>query len=640
MDSTSNINKWKPVVIGVSFLLTWFLASFFNGRFTWGFDYMQYYPLWFRLSWILVGASVFLSLGLWAQRFPKIEGRSAFRKPWGWLLLLAVMGGLFFLLRQAIPLLGDGFLRVQEISGGRIFSLTEPLTTMIHGLLFKILSGNLADSSAATRAYVGISILSGLAMIWLYHRISARWFENSYWLVTALLLGLGFNQIFFGYVESYAPFMLAILAFAWLGARSLEDEGRALFLVLLFGLIGALHAKGIFLLPALVYLLAAQWPEVRRKLWWHVPLSAILPLAVVLAGKWLSPDIHWESSLGEIPKNPLLPLWDGMWGYGILSPGHWLDVLNEYLLIIPGIIFLFSALPIEQTRIKPDRATIFLSILAICGLAFILVTDPKLGAARDWDLFAWVGIPAAVLGLHFLRQHSRPHQLLLIGGILSLWLTIPWIYLNSRADISLDRYCRILEQDCRSASYGYEALAIYYRQENMNDRAEWAYRQAAEKAPDNPRMLYNYASILARNGKPSPAAEFYGRALVLDPSPSEGWNNYGGALLDLGQYSKARVALERAVSADVSNFDAWYNLGIVCSILQDWQKADTAFSRAARSKRVDIGLAVCWGEVQLQLGQYRKAAANFELAIRSGIRDSAVIDGYNRAAAAVERMGK
>jgi len=638
LDSMTNTIKGKPIIIGFLFLLAWFGASFFNGRFTWGFDHLQYYPLWFRLGWILVGAAVFLFLSLGAPRLPKTEGRFAVRKPWGLVLLLAVMGGLFFLLRQAIPLLGDGFLRVREISGGRIISLTEPLTTMLHGLLFRVLSGKV--TADATRAYVMISILSGLAMVWLYRRISTRWFGNSPWLAMALLLGLGFNQIFFGYVESYAPFMLAVLAFAWLGARSLEDEAGPLPLVLLFGLIVALHAKGIFLLPALVYVLAAKWAEVRRKLWWVVPLSAALPLAVVLAGKWLSPDIHWETSLGEIPKDPLLPLWDGMWGYGIFSPGHWMDILNEYLLTIPAIIFLFSALPIERARIKPDRATIFLSLLAISGLAFIVITDPKLGAARDWDLFAWVGIPAVVLGLHLLKQNQINKKILMAGGFLSLWLFLPWVLLNASHSMSVNRYLKILHQDCRSSAYGYENLAIYYRQGNMNDRAEWAYRQAAEKAPHNPRMLNNYADILARNGRIFQAAEFYQRALGLDPSLSEGWNNYGGALLNLGQYSKARGALERAVSVDVSNADAWYNLGIACSILQDWPRADESFSKAFINGYSDVWLAAYWGQVQLRLGQYEKAAQNLGMAIKSGIKDSAVTDGYHRAVSAVERMKK
>ncbi|MBU1357097.1 MAG: tetratricopeptide repeat protein [Candidatus Edwardsbacteria bacterium] len=636
MDNKSYTNKWKPIIIGVLFLLIWFGASFFNGRFTWGFDYLQYYPLWFRLGWVLAGMSALLSLGFWVPGLLIINDRFENRKLWNLVLLVAVMGGLFWLLRQAIPLLGDGFLRVREITGGRIFSLTEPLTTMVHGLLFNILSGNVSDAPAATRAYVVISILSGLAMVWLYHRISTRWFENSYWLATALLLGLGFNQIFFGYVESYAPFMLAVLAFAWLGARSLEDEGGALPLVLLFGLIVALHAKGIFLLPALVYLLAAKWPEVRQRLWWVVPLSAALPLAVVLAGRWLSPDIHWEASLGEIPKNPLLPLWDGMRGYGILSPGHWMDILNQYLLTIPGIIFLFSALLIERARVKLDRTIIFLSLLAISGLAFIVITDPKLGAARDWDLFAWVGIPAAVLGLHLMKQKENNKKILMVGGFLSLWLLLPWVLLNASLDLSIERYLKILGQDEKSSAYGYENLAIYYRQAKLKDKAEWAYKQAVENAPHNPRMLYNYGTILVQNSRPTEGAEYFKRALVLNPNVYFYWNDYGSVMLRLGQYPLAREALERSVRLNDSSPDAWYNLGIACSIQQEWARADTAFLRAAANGFSGDWIYAYWGEVQLNLGQYPSAVKNLKQAIDAGITDSLTIDSYHKARAGME----
>ncbi len=638
MENKSYANKGKPIIIGFLFLLAWFAVSFFNGRFTWGFDHLQYYPLWFRLGWILVGVSVFLFLSLGAPRLPKTEGRFAVRKPWGLVLLLAVMGGLFFLLRQAIPLLGDGFLRVREISGGRIISLTEPLTTMLHGLLFRILSGKV--TADATRAYVMISILSGLAVVWLYRRISTRWFGNSPWLAMALLLGLGFNQIFFGYVESYAPFILAVLAFAWLGARSLEDEAGPLPLVLLFGLIVALHAKGIFLLPALVYVLAAKWAEVRRKLWWVVPLSAALPLAVVLAGKWLSPDIHWETSLGEIPQKPLLPLWDGMWGYGIFSPGHWMDILNEYLLTIPAIIFLFSALPIERARIKPDRATIFLSLLAISGLAFIVITDPKLGAARDWDLFAWAGIPAALWALHRLRHDPGRGRLLALGGFLSLWLAIPWLFLNSSPDLSVKRYLNLLEQDKKSSAYGYENLAIYYRTSGLYDKAEQVYKKAVENEPRHPRMLYNYGSALAWNGRHAEAVEFFVRALEIDSAGSDYWSNLGATFLKINQPEKAAGALEKAVQYNTANGNAWFNLGIAYAILENWPKADESFSNAFINGCGDLWLAAYWGEVQLRLGQYEKAAQNLGMAIKSGIKDSAVTDGYHRAVSAVERMKK
>jgi Tfp pilus assembly protein PilF len=640
LDSKTNITKWKPIIIAGLFLLSWFTASFFNGRFTWGFDCLQYYPLWFRLIWFMVGAVALLSFGLRVPGPLKINDGVTVRKPWNLVLLLAVIGGLFWLLRQAIPLLGDGFLRVREISGGRIISLTEPLTTMVHGLLFKILSENVADAPAATRAYVVISILSGLAMVWLYHRISIRWFENNYWLASALLLGLGFNQIFFGYVESYAPFMLAVLAFAWLGARSLEDEGRALPLVLLFGLIAALHAKGIFLLPALVYLLAAKWPEVRRKLWWAVPLSAALPLAVALAGKWLSPDIHWEASLGEIPEDPLLPLWDGMWGYGVLSPGHWMDILNQYLLIIPGIIFLFSALLIERAGIKPDRATIFLSILAISGLAFMVITDPKLGAARDWDLFAWAGIPAAVLGLHLLKQNQINKKILMAGGFLSIWLFLPWVLLNASPGLSVERYLGLLGQDKKSSAYGYENLAIYYRTTGLYDKAEQVYKKAVESEPRHPRMLYNYGSALAWNGRHAEAVEFFVRALEIDSARSDYWSNLGATFLKINQPEKAAGALEKAVQCNTANGSAWFNLGIAYAILENWPRADESFSKAFINGCGDLWLAAYWGEVQLHLGQYEKAARNLGMAIKSGINDSAVIDGYNRAAAAIKRMEK
>ncbi len=640
MDNKTNIAKGNPIIIGFLFLLVWFAASFFNGRFTWGFDSLQYHPLWFRLAWFMAGAAALLSFGLWIPGILKINDRFAVRKPWGLVLLIAVMGGLFLMLRQAIPLLGDGFLRVREITGGRIFSLTEPLTTMIHGAVYKTVSGSSVDLPAARWIYASVSIASGLTVVWLYHKIVTCWAGQNHRPAMALMLGLGLNQIFFGYVESYAPFMLAVLAFSWLAVLSFDEKKYIIPAVLLFSVAASLHAKGVFLLPALSYLLIINRPDIKGK-YPALIFSLITVPALALIIAWVfSPPSHWAISLKEIPQNPLLPLWRGMWGYGILSPGHWLDVLNQYLLTIPGIIFIFLALLAGRIRGRPDRAVIFLSILAVSGLAFILVTDPKLGAARDWDLFAWAGIPAAMLGLLLLKQNQINKKILMIGGFLSLWLFLPWVLLNASPTLSVNRYLELLNRDRRSAAYGYESLAIHYRSIKQDDKVEWVYKKAVESEPNSPRMLYNYGSILARNGKTAQAAEFYGRALEMDPSMAEGWNNYGSELLKLGQYQKAREAAERSVFIDESNSDAWYNLGIICSILQDWAKADTAFSRASEGRRNNVWLAAYWGEVQLHLGQYRNAAANLETAIRFGVKDSITIDGYNRAAAAVERMGK
>jgi len=629
LENRTDANTWKPVIIAVPFLLVWSLASFFNGRYTWGFDYLQYFPLWFRLVWVVTGSAALVYAGTNASRVNEIFARFAVSKAWQTALLLVVIGLIFFRLRQAIPLLGDGFLRVKEISGGRIFSLTEPLTTMLHGLLYKALSGISHDTIPATWAYASISIAAGLLMVWLYHRVSIGWFQNLYWPSLLLLSGMGLNQIFFGYVESYGLMMAAVAAFIWFGIQCLEGEVRPMTLIMLFSLIVMLHLKGIFLLPALIFIVSAKWAEFKPRLFPAAALSATLALTVLIFGKIFSPAVHWQASLWEIPKQPFLPVWAGFWSYGILSPGHWIDIINQYLLTIPAVIFIGLS---QTKKILPrDKVGLFLLLLISGGLAFIVITDPKLGSARDWDLFAWTGIPVFFAVMYSLRKEPDRGRLLTMGAILSLWLSAPWLYLNARPDKSLGRFIRILQLDQRSSSYGYENLAIYFREAGLMEQAEWAYHNAVERAPDNPRILFNYATALSRSGRDGQAAEYYARALSIKPEVSYYWNDYGTALLRLGQYPKAREALERSASLNGTIPDVWYNLGIVYSIQGEWARADSSFSRASDYGFEGEWLPAYWGEAQLNIGQPDKALVNFQRAIEAGVKDSFLLESYRRA---------
>lgn len=627
-------SRLGPALLAGAFLLLWFASSFYGGRYSWGFDHLRYYPLWLRLAWLAGGLSGLAALCL--LQIPDNWLAAPRARLWpGILVLMAVL--CFYLFRQAVPLLGDGFLRVREISGGRLFSLTEPLTTMLHGLAYRLAVPGPSELDVAARCYRAISLASGAAAVWLYHLATVRWFPKNYLPALALLIGLGSNLVFFGYVESYGPLLAGVAAFAWLGTKTLEEGRGGVSAVLLLGLIVSLHAKGVFLLPALLYLLAARWPDLGRKMWWAVPLAAALPLAVVLAGKLVSPDVHWQASLGEIPRHPILSLWDGPWGYGLLSPGHWLDVVNQYLLMAPAGLFLLGGLIPFGRDIRADGPGRFLGLMAVGGLVFVFITDPKLGTARDWDLFAWAGLPAGLWALHLARRLPGPRALLMTGGFLSLWLMLPWVHLNFREDLSIQRYVRLLEDDQRSAAYGYEGLAIYYRQSKKADRAEWAYRRAVEQAGDNPRMLYNYGTIMVQNGRPDEAAEYFARAIRLSPEVFFYWNDYGSVLIRLGDYRRAQQALERAVGLNPDSPDAWYNLGIVHSAQGQWPAAEQAFARAIANHFPDSWVQVYRGEAQMNLGLYREAEKSFQRAIESGIRDSQVYELHRQAQSEIGR---
>ncbi|MDP2807309.1 MAG: hypothetical protein Q8O74_04125, partial [bacterium] len=297
-------------------------------------------------------------------------------------------------MRVNIPLLGDGILRSQEISAGRLLSFTEPLTTLIHGLLHRLLAVIGFQTNLAELAYRITSITAGLAALILYCRFAKKHNDGRiFWPLIIVLAGAGFNQIFYGYVESYGLFLAAVGWYLFLVREKISSPQPSFTPAILAGLAAALHGSGIFLFPSLVYYWtrrsyfssrAGRIRFVKEFLIFSAIPAAALAIGLLLVSR---PEI--VTSFSELPKKSLLPLWDGFWGYGILSPGHWLDILNQFSLTAPAALLLavFSAGRKKNFFQAPEAK--FLGLAMAGGIIFLIIVDPKLGAARDWDLLAW-----------------------------------------------------------------------------------------------------------------------------------------------------------------------------------------------------------------------------------------------------------
>ncbi len=144
-------------------------------------------------------------------------------------------------------------------------------------------------------------------------------------------------------------------------------------------------------------------------------------------------------------------------------------------------------------------------------------------------------------------------------------------------------------------------LALCSKAQGDDTAAEAAFAKAAERAPQDPDLLGNYARFLFRKGRAQEAIELYRRLLEFAPGNAEAWLNLGLALLDTGlvgeaisalqqaralrpghsptlqaigsahraagELDAAEQALSRAVSLDSRNGRAWVNLGVVRRLL-------------------------------------------------------------------------
>ncbi|MDO9392210.1 MAG: hypothetical protein Q7U71_10615 [bacterium] len=627
-----------PLILSGGLLVLWFVASFFPGRFTWGFDLLNYYSPAFRLAWFLSGMAMVSALHFIPEP-GSLKGRPP--KSANILLILLSAGlALYLLLRVKIPLLGDGILRSQEISAGRLFSLTEPLTTLIHGLLYRLLSAIGFQTNLAELAYRITSVTAGMVILTLYIYFSKKHSEGRiFWPLIIVLAGAGFNQIFYGYVESYGLFLAAVGWYLFLVREKIAETKPSFVPAILAGLAAALHGSGIFLFPSLVY----YWKKrsyfstkagLKRSALESLCFSAI-PAAALAIGLLLVSRPEMNTALSELPKSSLLPLWGGLWGYGILSPGHWLDLFNQFLLVSPAsLLLLLWARPVKGTIKGPAEK--ILGLAAAGGMLFIFIVDPKLGTARDWDLLAWPFMALLFLGIHRALARKLEWRNWSVVAVVSLWLFLPWVLVNASSERSLARYTGLLARDRRSSAYGYENLAIYYRDHHHPEKEEWAYRMAAGSDSLNPRHIYNYALSLSKNGKYRQSLPWFQRSLELDTRSAKRWNDYGAALINCQEPGPAIAALNQALEADPGNDQALYNLGVAYSMAGNWSAADSFFTLTRQTGYSDAWLFYYWGEVKLKLKQYPQAAEYLGAAIDAGIQDSILRIYYQQALAALK----
>lgn len=620
----------------------WFVAPYFSGRFTWGFDILKYHSPGFRLVWLLSGLLLLTAVNYipLPRKTEYLQARPAV------LLSLLLPAGviLFFLMRVRIPLLGDGILRSQEISAGRLFSFTEPLTTLIHGLLYRFLSVFNLQVSTAQLSYRILSAAGGAAALFLYYSYAKEQDDRqAFWPVFIILFGAGFNQIFYGYIESYALFLAALGWYLFLTRKKISDPGPSYVPALLAGTAVALHGSGIFLFPSLIYYWKSKsyfstkdgWKRLVPEL---LSFSAV-PAAALAAGLMLVSRPEINTSLSELPKRSLLPLWGGLWGYGILSPGHWLDIFNQLLLAAPVSILLFLGSRPGNGSVK-NPAGRFLCLAAAGGFLFLSIADPKLGTARDWDLLAWPVVALFFFLLHRALKEDIERRGRAVAAVVSLWLLGPWVMVNASAEKSLARYTDLLASDKRSAAYGYENLAIYYRDHRHSEQEEWAYRMAMESDSLNPRNIYNYALSLSKNGRYRRSLAYFQRSLQLEAQSAKRWNDYGAALINCQMPGPAIDALKQALEADPGNGSALYNMGVVHSMLGEWAAADSFFGLTQQASYSDAWLYYYWGEVKFNLKQYHQAVRYLKTAIDSGIRERELFDAYQKALAAMPESDK
>lgn len=575
------------------FTLVRIIASFFPEQRLWGLNLLHYLPPVPR--WVMVGIALLVLVpkvnrklaDKFASLFSRIEN---VLKPVSKRLRYAAISllsfPLFWLFKEKMYLLGDGNLRGAEIVAGMSFSLTEPLDFYLHAVLFKILKMNVFN------IYAWLSCLAGIVFVYLVLLLSDKVGQNGEekFLIFSVLVTLGSNQLFFGYVESYALMYVAVIAFLFFSWLHLQKRCGLWLPSLVFLLAASLHLAGLTLLPSLIYLYLAKMPknEVENKsiLKLKRPVMLFFLFFLIGTGIWiLKKSTPSSVSLDSIFLPPL-GSYQGN-SYSLFSFSHITDVFNHQLLVSPVgvviwliLIFSFS----KWINLKSKMIT-FLLLVIIPQMFFALLLTPQLGYPRDWDLFAFTSSGYSILGVYLLLQLFRKLKLEKVRYITlalistALLSTLPWIYVNATQEKAIERFEHLLNFDVPRAALGHECLAYNYRKLGQKEKEveEW---EKAIQLSNKPRYIKNLGAVYVEMGEYQKAAQKLEEVLKLDPNDHLTHSDLGKVYVILGENQKAKIHFQKAIDLEPDNPVYYENLGLFFLNSGSYSEAIKIFEKA------------------------------------------------------------
>jgi Flp pilus assembly protein TadD len=322
-----------------------------------------------------------------------------------------------------------------------------------------------------------------------------------------------------------------------------------------------------------------------------------------------------EGSTGHLL---IYPFGGGDESYPFYSPAHLLDFLNHQVLASPVNVVLWMTVAVFLRKMVSFKEPVvkFLVLLSLCSLGFALLVDPKLGYARDWDLFAFTGLGATILALFLIvdslrdrdetddrgawqpaygRRKERTVDLRRVSVALvatSVVSTLPWIWVNASPQKAVARFEDLLRMDRRARGHGYETLACYSRDRGEHERSVKWWKDAIAVDPI-PRYLGALGNAYRRLGDYDKAIEAYHRSLRMAsrfPGAASVYKNLGDVLAKIGRLEEAAIQLRQSIDLKPGRTDVHRSLGMILGRLGRYQEAVPHLEMALASDPGDAAL--------------------------------------------------
>jgi len=529
-----------------------------------------------------------------------------------YVIVTLILLGLFYVFRSRALVYGDGYLVLEYHTGlDNPFDFSanfmKPLVVLFHRAAYKLLSGII--DTAPVNVLSMINVAGGVVAFWALYQITRFLGRDSYErrLLLVGVLTCGTVILFFGYIENYTwPLALGLwsLAYSFAYIKGVNGRGPAI--------VAGIIAVGFhfFCLPFLVVAVIAAWfgpgetvDNSKSKYVSHFNrIILILPFAIALVFQLVELPPYFVK-LWPVTGHP----------YWFLSGQHLVDVFNEMILAAPVgfIIVIYFFLRGRKNKLTPEPVEQILISLSLMTFLITFWIDPKLGAARDWDLLSFVGFPLTLWGLYRFNRFypgaaKRPGTTVILVIIILIGIVPNLVEKNDlhKAAVRLDK---IMYEDIhyqlaylngeRCVSWGY-ALEIKV---GDRDRAQKYFQRRIKTEEGTATLNFGLGWMHFRSGNLESAYSCFIKSAKYDTANAELTANLATVCNLLDKTEEAIAYARKTVALNSENPANLTHAGIVFSKQGYFVEARRCFYRvlelAPNAYKHSVNLGLCYDDI-------------------------------------------
>jgi len=525
---------------------------------------------------------------------------------------------LFYALRARTHFLGDGYSLLSNLTDtNSLLKMRNMGEDFIHQVLYSFLSSD--NNTRSLLSYQIISYLSGFALLLITVHFSSKVFKE---FITRLFFFLGitsggFMLLYFGYVENYSMFVSNVALFCFWGILIIRRMLNKWFILIptIMGIF--FHIFGVALIPGAVYLMISNTVLHDRISKFSLNFKLILLSFLILLSVATFYFFYFTFYYFEFALVPVLENRFTIEGYTLFSINHLMDILNLLFVLFPGLLVSLAVIltsPIKMFSGKKEYS--FLLILLISSLGIVFIFDPKLGMPRDWDLFAFAGVPLTILPSYYLADNHRKINsiplyfvMIIILGFLSLFCRAYNVVDQNIALTYVNDYIKLDPIKNRSALY---TIVDYYKRQG--DSVSYNSEVATWETKFPERSLNRKGVTFLDQKKFDEAIPLFRKAIELNPAYSSAYSNLASCYLYLKQFDSAVVYFDISLGMNPYSSVQYNNLGSTYLYKKEYDKAEKYLNKAIELDPENAISIILLAEVYKQTGELYKQIAYLQQA--------------------------